>query len=101
MDKGWKPHLSSHHKLLLSCANSLLLSCVLHYSMADEFGVSIKFLDAELARFISSGRLSAKIDKVGGVVESNRPDKKNAQYQQAIKIGDALLARIQRLQRKL
>ncbi len=69
--------------------------------MADEFGVSIKFLDKELARFISSGRLSAKIDKVGGVVESNRPDKKNAQYQQAIKIGDALLARIQRLQRKL
>ncbi len=69
--------------------------------MADEFGVNIKFLDAELARFISSGRLSAKIDKVGGVVESNRSDKKNAQYQQAIKIGDALLARIQRLQRKL
>ncbi len=70
-------------------------------SMADEFGVSIKFLDAELGRFISSGRISAKIDKVGGVVESNRPDKKNAQYQQAIKVGDALLARIQRLQRKL
>ncbi len=69
--------------------------------MANEFGVSTNFLDVELSRFISTGRLSAKIDKVGGVVESNRPDKKNAQYQQAIKIGDALLARIQRLQRKL
>ncbi len=94
------PHLSSH-QALLSCANTLLLHCTLHCSMADEFGVSIKFLDEELARFISSGRLCAKIDKVSGVVESNRPDKKNGQYQQAIKIGDALLARIQRLQRKL
>lgn len=35
----------------------------------------------ELSRFIASGRLSAKIDKVGGVVETSRPDTKNAQYQ--------------------
>lgn len=53
--------------------------------MAQAFGVSVEFLDRELARFISAGRLSCKIDKVAGIVETNRPDQKNAQYQAAIK----------------
>ena len=35
----------------------------------------------ELARFIAAGRLHCKIDKVGGIVETNRPDSKNWQYQ--------------------
>ncbi len=41
-------------------------------SMAAAFGVSLEFLDKELAEFIAAGRLSAKIDKVAGVVETNR-----------------------------
>lgn len=41
-------------------------------SMAQSFGVSIAFIDNELAEFIVSGRLTAKIDKVAGVVETNR-----------------------------
>lgn len=57
------------------------------------------FLDGELSKFISSGRLNAKIDKVGGVIETSRPDKKNAQYQDVIKKGDALLNQIQKLVR--
>ncbi|TDH71959.1 hypothetical protein CCR75_004442 [Bremia lactucae] len=68
-------------------------------SMAAAFGVSIEFLDKELARFIAAGRLNAKIDKVAGVIETNRPDAKNAQYQDAIKKGDLLLNRIQKLAR--
>ena len=35
----------------------------------------------ELSRFIAAGRLHCKIDKVGGIVETNRPDSKNWQYQ--------------------
>ncbi|KAL3137087.1 hypothetical protein ABBQ32_006672 [Trebouxia sp. C0010 RCD-2024] len=66
-------------------------------SMAQSFGVSIAFIDNELADFIVSGRLTAKIDKVAGVVETNRPDAKNAQYQQTIRHGDLLLNRLQRL----
>merc|ERR1712046_204488 len=50
-------------------------------SMSASFGVSMDFLDTELSRFISAGRLNAKIDKPAGVVETNRPDKQNAQYQ--------------------
>ncbi|CAM9099584.1 unnamed protein product [Phaeothamnion confervicola] len=68
-------------------------------TMAKAFGVSVPFLDAELNRFIAAGRLNAKIDKVGGVVETNRPDRKNAQYQAAIKQGDLLLNRVQKLSR--
>ena len=68
-------------------------------SMASAFGVGVDFLDAELFRFISLGRLSAKIDKIAGVVETNRPDTINAQYQEVIKQGDALLNQIQRLAR--
>ncbi|KAI9352789.1 26S proteasome subunit RPN7-domain-containing protein [Obelidium mucronatum] len=68
-------------------------------SMANAFGVSEDFIDSDLSKFISAGRLNAVIDKVGGVVETNRPDAKNAQYQAAIKQGDLLLTRIQKLSR--
>lgn len=37
--------------------------------------------------------------QVGGVVETNRPDSKNAQYQACIKQGDLLLNRVQKLGR--
>merc|ERR1712045_429535 len=53
-------------------------------SMSKSFGVSTSFLDLQLSRFIAAGRLTAKIDKVGGVVETNRPDLKNAQYRDMI-----------------
>ena len=68
-------------------------------SMAQQFGVESSLLDRELARFISSGRLNAKIDKVGDIIETCRPDKKNRQYQEVIKKGDALLNQIQKLAR--
>ncbi len=70
-------------------------------SMAASFGISIDLLDAELSRFIAAGRLNAKIDKVGDIVETRRPDKKNAQYQEVIKKGDALLNQVQKLVRAI
>lgn len=48
--------------------------------MADSFGLSEKFLDEELSNFIVLGRIAAKIDKVPGVIETKRPDLKNAYY---------------------
>jgi len=68
-------------------------------SMADTFGMSVGFLDRELSRFIGVKRLAAKIDKVSGIVETNRPDAKNAQYQDVIKHGDTLLNQIHKLTR--
>jgi len=61
--------------------------------MAEAFGVTESYMDTELAKFIANGRLHAKIDKVGGIVITNRPDSKNAQYQSCIKQGDILLNR--------
>ncbi|KAJ1977653.1 proteasome regulatory particle subunit [Dimargaris verticillata] len=68
-------------------------------SMAASFGVSEEFIDRDLSRFIAAGRLNCVIDKVNGIVETNRPDLKNAQYQACIKQGDILLNRIQKLSR--
>lgn len=67
--------------------------------MANAFGVTKDFIDQELSRFIAAGRLHCKIDKVGGIVETNRPDSKNWQYQTCIKQGDILLNRVQKLSR--
>jgi 26S proteasome regulatory subunit N7 len=53
----------------------------------------------DLSRFVSAGRLNCSIDKVNGIVETNRPDTKNARYEQAIKQGDTLLNSLQKLSR--
>jgi 26S proteasome regulatory subunit N7 len=67
--------------------------------MAESFGVSVQFMDNELAQFIVLNRFSAKMDKVAGIVETNRPDTSNAKFHQVIKHGDALLNRVQKLAR--
>lgn len=56
-------------------------------------------LTSDLYKFIAAGRLNCVIDRVNGVIETNRPDAKNAQYQTVIKQGDLLLNRIQKLSR--
>jgi 26S proteasome regulatory subunit N7 len=68
-------------------------------AMAGAFGVSPAFIDAYVSRYIAENRLSAKIDKYGGVIVTNRPDHKNAQYRDMIQKGDLLLNRIQKLAR--
>lgn len=82
------------YQQFLEAYKSVMLS-----SMANSFGISVALLDSELSRFIAAGRLSAKIDKVGDIVETRRPDKKNEQYHEVIKKGDLLLNQIQRLVR--
>ncbi|KAA0153603.1 hypothetical protein FNF29_02991 [Cafeteria roenbergensis] len=69
--------------------------------IASAFGVSTSFIDAELARFIAARRLNAKINRMTGIVESTRPDSKNAKYESSLRRTDALLARVQRLARSL
>lgn len=80
----------------LEAYKSVMLS-----SMATSFGISVDLLDAELSRFIAAGRLNAKIDKMGDIIETRRPDKKNGQYHDVIKKGDHLLNQIQKLVRAI
>lgn len=68
-------------------------------SMAERFAVSEAFLDKELSRFIAAHKINAKIDKMTGVVETKRPDARNAQYAKVIVRGDLLLNKIQKLAR--
>ena len=70
-------------------------------SLSGAFGVSVDFVDNELSRFIVSGRLHCSIDKVNGIVETNRPALKNAQYETVVKQGDLLLNSVQRLSKVL
>ncbi|XP_060583553.1 26S proteasome non-ATPase regulatory subunit 6-like [Ruditapes philippinarum] len=101
-DRYLNPHYRYYVREMRIVAYNQLLesyrSLTLEY-MADAFGVTIQFVDQELSRFIAAGRLHAKIDKVGGIVETNRPDSKNWQYQETIKKGDILLNRVQKLSR--
>jgi len=48
-------------------------------SMAHSFGVSVDWLDKDLAPFIASQRLPCTIDRVKGVIETQRSDDKNKQ----------------------
>ena len=62
--------------------------------MCRSFGVSEAFMDRDLSKFIASGRLSCTIDKVSGVISTNKlaSQNKSAVYEQVIKQGDLLLS---------
>ncbi|KAK3941670.1 putative 26S proteasome regulatory complex component [Diplogelasinospora grovesii] len=67
-------------------------------SMAHDFGVTVDFLDRDLAKFIAAGRIPCTIDRVAGkgVIETNRPDDKNKQYQDVVRQGDQLITKLQK-----
>jgi len=71
-------------------------------SMATVFGLPTPLLEAEVAHFISSGRLQAKIDAVRGLIETQRKEANwgpGSQYPDTLRQGDLLLSRIQKLSR--
>ncbi|KAF2123963.1 26S proteasome regulatory subunit RPN7 [Dothidotthia symphoricarpi CBS 119687] len=65
-------------------------------SMANDFGVTIDYLDKDLARFIAADRIPCTIDRVKGIIETNRPDDKNKQYADVVKQGDTLITKLQK-----
>lgn len=98
--------LSSHRKFIikelrimiytqfLESYKSVTLDC-----MAEAFGVSTTFLDKELSDFISARRLHCKIDKVKNLIEYEKIDHRTTDYKRAIREGEVILNRIQRLSR--
>ncbi|KAI3911132.1 hypothetical protein MKW92_021522 [Papaver armeniacum] len=102
LDRYLHPHFRYYMREVRAVVYSQFLESyksVTMEAMASAFGVTVEFIDLELSRFIAAGKLHCKIDKVAGVLETNRPDAKNALYQATIKQGDFLLNRIQKLSR--
>ncbi|KAL4584823.1 hypothetical protein LXL04_009433 [Taraxacum kok-saghyz] len=102
LDRYLHPHFRFYMREIRTVVYSQFLESyksVTIEAMAKAFGVTVDFIDLELSRFIAAGKLHCKIDKVAGVLETNRPDAKNALYQATIKQGDFLLNRIQKLSR--
>ena len=101
-DRYLAPHATYYVREMRIIAYNQLLqsySSLTIKGMAQAFGCSENFLDKELSRFIATGRLNCKIDKVRGIIETTRPDSKNFLYQEVIKKGDLLLNRVQKLSR--
>ncbi|KAK6905196.1 26S proteasome regulatory subunit N7 [Kwoniella mangroviensis CBS 8886] len=70
--------------------------------MSNLFGVSENYLDKDLNKFISNGRLNCKIDKVDGIIVTSKDmhdQNKSLVYDQVVKQGDILLSDIQKLHR--
>ena len=51
---------------------------------------------SDLAKFIAADRIPCSIDRVHGIIETNRPDDKNKQYNDVVKQGDALITKLQK-----
>ncbi len=51
---------------------------------------------SDLAKFIAADRIPCTIDRVNGIIETNRPDDKNKQYMEVVKQGDGLITKLQK-----
>lgn len=51
---------------------------------------------SDLKKFIAADRMSCTVDRVHGVIETNRPDDKNKQYNDVVKQGDQLITKLQK-----
>lgn len=70
-------------------------------AMAQAFNVTDEFIEKEMRRFISNRKLNAKIDKVNGTIHTNPPDSRAAKMRQALRGGEVLITRLQKLGRIL
>lgn len=57
---------------------------------------STLILFRDLAKFIAADRVPCTIDRVKGIIETNRPDDKNKQYNDVVKQGDQLITKLQK-----
>lgn len=58
----------------------------------------INVVPSDLAKFIAAERIPCTIDRVTGkgIIETNRPDSKNKQYNDVVKQGDQLITKLQK-----
>lgn len=98
--------LAKHEKFILRQARVVIYTQFLESyktvtlaNMAENFGVSPEFIDRELAELIASRKLNCKIDKLNGIVESQKADSRMSRYDEIIKKGDLLIEKMHKLAR--
>lgn len=99
--------LSRHRQFLLKRARIVIYSLFLESyktvrldKMAQSLGVSVEFLDQELADLISQRYINCKIDKVNQVVEAIKVDNRSTAFQEIERKGDALVERLHKLMKR-
>lgn len=70
-------------------------------AMAQSFQVTDKFIEDEMRRFIFNRKLNAMIDRVSGTIHTNPPDSRAAKMREALRGGEVLVTRLQKLGRIL
>jgi len=70
-------------------------------TMAQAFGVTAPFIEAEMRRFIFGRKLNAKMDRVSGAIHTNPPDSRAGRMREALAGGEVLVTRLQKLGRIL
>ncbi|EPY38002.1 26S proteasome regulatory subunit N7 [Angomonas deanei] len=68
-------------------------------SMSEAFRIPTGLLDSMLSTFIFNERITCKVDRINGSVQTYRGDATNFHYHKIIKSGDILINRIQKLSR--
>lgn len=70
-------------------------------TISETFGVTDDFIEKEMRRFIFCRKIDAKIDRVNGNIHTNPPDNRAAMMREALKRGEVLVTRLQKLGRIL
>jgi 26S proteasome regulatory subunit N7 len=98
--------LKKHEKFILRQARVIIYTQFLEsyktvtlQNMAQNFMVSPEFIDRELSELIASRKLNCKIDKLRGIVESQKADSRISRYDTIIKKGDLLIEKMHKLAR--
>ena len=96
--------LSRHRAFLLKRSRIVVYSLFLESyktvkmnKMAQSFGISVDFLDKELAELIAQKYLNCKIDRVNLIVDSISIDNRSNAYKQIEREGDLLVERLHKL----
>lgn len=66
-------------------------------NMASQFSITQKFLENDLERFISAGKVNAKIDKVSGKIEARRVESRAVQLEKLLTSGDQVVNKIEKI----
>lgn len=69
--------------------------------MAQAFKVTSEFIESEIRRFIACNKLNAKIDRANRTIHTNPPDSRATKMREALKGGEILISRLQKLGRIL